>query len=67
VPPPKEVDASLKNSLNGTGSYAHVFLKNRVRKRLSTLPGNNGYCEETDRLVEYLLGRLKEELDKTGT
>jgi lysophospholipase L1-like esterase len=42
-------------------------LKNRVRKLLSTLPGNNGYYAETDRLVEYLLVRLKEDLDKTGT
>ena len=67
VPPPKEVYASLTNSLNGTGSYAWVFLKNRVRKLLSTLPGNNGYYAETDRLVEYLLVRLKEDLDKTGT
>ena len=67
MPPPKEVYASLKNSLNGNGSYAWVFLKNRVRKLLSTLPGNNGYYDETDRLVEYLLVRLKEDLDKTGT
>jgi lysophospholipase L1-like esterase len=67
VPPPKEVYASLKNTLNGNGSYAYVFLKNRVRKLFSTLPGNNGYYAETDRLVEYLLVRLKDELDKTGT
>jgi hypothetical protein len=67
VPPPKEVYASLKQSLDGTGSYAWVFVKNRVRKLLSTLPGNNGYFEETDRLVEYLLSRLKGELDKTDT
>jgi len=67
VPPPKEVYASLKNSLDGNGSYAWVFVKNRVRKLLSTLPGNNGYYEETDRLVEHLLSRLKGELDKTGT
>jgi lysophospholipase L1-like esterase len=67
VPPPKEVYASLKQSLDGNGSYAWVFVKNRVRKLLSTLPGNNGYFEETDRLVEYLLSRLKGELDKTGT
>jgi len=67
VPPPKEVYASLKNSLNGNGSHAIVFLKNRVRKLLSTLPGNNGYYEETDRLVEHLLARLKGDLDKTGT
>lgn len=67
VLPPKEVYESLKKSLNGTGSYAYVFLKNRVRKLLSTLPGSNGYYEETDRLVENLLARLKGELDKTGT
>jgi lysophospholipase L1-like esterase len=67
VPAPKEVYASLKNSLDGTGSYAWVFVKNRVRKLLSTLPGGNGYYEETDRLVEYLLARLKSDLDKTGT
>jgi len=67
VPPPKEVYASLKNSLDGTGSHAWVFVKNRVRKLLSTLPGGNGYYEETDRLVEYLLARLKSDLDKTGT
>jgi len=42
-------------------------VKNRVRKLLSTLPGGNGYYEETDRLVEYLLARLKSDLDKTGT
>ncbi len=67
VPAPKEVYASLKNSLDGTGSYAWVFVKNRVRKLLSTLPGGNGYYEETDRLVEYLLARLKSDLDETGT
>ena len=67
VPPPKEVYGSLKKSLNGNGSYAYVFLKNRVLKLFSTLPGNNGYYEETDRLVENLLERLKGELDKTGT
>jgi hypothetical protein len=67
VPPPKEVYASLKNSLNGTGSYAWVFLKNRVRKLFSSFPGSNGYYEETDRLVEHLLARLKGDLDKTGT
>lgn len=67
VPPPKEVYASLKQSLNGEVSYAWVFVKNRVRKLLSTLPGGNGYFEETDRLVEYLLARLKGDLEKTGT
>jgi len=67
VPPPKEVYASLQKSLGGTGSYAWVFVKNRVRKLLSTLPGCNGYYEETDRVVEYLLARLKDDLDKTGT
>jgi lysophospholipase L1-like esterase len=66
VPPPKEVYASLQKSLGDTGSYAWVFVKNRVRKLLSTLPGG-GYFEETDRLVEYLLTRLKADLDKTGT
>ena len=59
VPPPKEVYASLKNALNGNGSHAWVFVKNRVRKLLSTLPGSNGYYEETDRLVEHLLARLQ--------
>jgi lysophospholipase L1-like esterase len=67
VPPPKEVYARLAGSLNGTESYALVFLKNRVRKLLSAVPGLNGYYAETDRLVEYLLTRLKGELDKTGT
>ena len=67
VPPPKEVYASLKQSLDAPASYAWVFVKNRVRKLLSTLPGGNGYFEETDRLVEYLLSRLKSDLDKTGT
>ena len=67
VPPPKEVYESLKKSLNGTGSYAYVFLKNRVRKLFSSVPGDNGYYAETDHLVEYLLARLKEELDQTGT
>lgn len=67
VPPPREVYASLANSLDGTGSYAYVFLKNRVRKLFSSFPGSNGYYAETDRLVEYLLARLKGELDKTGT
>ena len=38
-----------------------------MRKLLSTLPGSNGYYEETDRLVEHLLARLKSDLDKTGT
>lgn len=67
VPPPKEVYASLKQSLDAPASYAWVFVKNRVRKLLSALPGRNGYFEETDRLVEYLLSRLKSDLDKTGT
>jgi lysophospholipase L1-like esterase len=67
VPPPKEVYASLKKSLNSEASYAWVFVKNRVRKLLSSMPGGNGYFEETDRLVEYLLLRLKGDLDKTGT
>ena len=67
VPPPKEVYASLKKSLNDEGSYAWVFVKNRVRKLFSSFPGNNGYYEETDRLVEYLLARLKDDLDRTGT
>ncbi len=67
VPPPREVYASLLKSLDGNGSYAWVFVKNRVRKLLSTLPGGNGYYEETDRLVEYLLTRLKGDLDRTGT
>jgi hypothetical protein len=67
VPPPKAVYARLAGSLNGTESYGFVFLKNRVRKLLSTIPGLNGYYAETDRLVEYLLTRLKGELDKTGT
>ena len=67
VLPPREVYASLSNTLNGTGSYAWVFLKNRVRKLFSSFPGSNGYYAETDRLVEYLLARLKGELDKTGT
>lgn len=67
VPPPKEVYASLQKSLDGNGSYAWVFVKNRVRKLLSTLPGGNGYFEETDRLVEYLLTRLMGDLDRTGT
>jgi len=67
VPPPKEVYARLASSLKGTESYGLVFLKNRVRKLLSTALGSNGYYSETDRLVEYLLARLKDELDKTGT
>jgi hypothetical protein len=67
VPPPKEVYARLASTLNGTESYGLVFLKNRVRKLLSTVPGLNGYYTETDRLMEYLLVRLKDELDKTGT
>jgi len=67
VPPPAEVYASLQTSLDSPGSYAWVFVKNRLRKLLSTLPGGSGYYEETDRLVEYLLARLKSDLDKTGT
>ena len=67
VPPPKEVYARLASSLNGTESYALVFLNNRVRKLFSTALGSNGYYTETDRLVEYLLARLKDELEKTGT
>lgn len=67
VPPPKEVYASLKQSLDGEVSYAWVFVKNRVRKLLSSLPGGNGYFEETDRLVETLLARLNGDLEKTGT
>ncbi len=67
VPPPKEVYARLADSLKGTESYAIVFLKNRVRKLFSTVLGSNGYYSETDRLVEYLLVRLKDELGKTGT
>ena len=67
VPPPREVYAFLQKSIDGDGSYAWVFVKNRVRKLLSTLPGGNGYFGETDRLVEYLLTRLKGDLDKTGT
>jgi len=67
VPPPKEIYAGLSSSLDGTGSYALVFLKNRVQKLLSTTLASNGYYAETDRLVEYLLTRLKDELDKTGT
>ncbi len=67
VPPPKEVYARLADSLKGTESYTIVFLKNRVRKLFSTVLGSNGYYSETDRLVEYLLVRLKDELGKTGT
>ncbi|HQF75336.1 MAG TPA: SGNH/GDSL hydrolase family protein [Syntrophales bacterium] len=67
VPPPREVCASLKQSLGDPGSYAWVFVKNRFRKLLATLPGGGGYFEETDRLVEYLLERLKGDLDRTGT
>jgi lysophospholipase L1-like esterase len=67
VPPPKEVYARLASSLSKTESDALVFLNNRVRKLFSTGLGSNGYYTETDRLVEYLLTRLKDELDKTGT
>jgi hypothetical protein len=67
VPPPKEVYETLARSLDRQESKALVFLNNRVRKLFSTALGSNGYYTETDRLVEYLLTRLKDELDKTGT
>jgi hypothetical protein len=67
VPPPKEVYETLARSLDRRESNALVFLNNRVRKLFSTALGSNGYYVETDRLVEYLLTRLKDELDKTGT
>jgi lysophospholipase L1-like esterase len=67
VPPPKEVYETLARSLDRQESKALVFLNNRVRKLFSTAMGSNGYYTETDRLVEYLLVRLKDELDKTGT
>jgi lysophospholipase L1-like esterase len=67
VPPPKEVFETLARSLDRRESNALVFLNNRVRKLFSTALGSNGYYVETDRLVEYLLTRLKDELDKTGT
>jgi lysophospholipase L1-like esterase len=67
VPPPKEVYETLARSLDRRESDALVFLNNRLRKLFSTALGSNGYYVETDRLVEYLLTRLKDELDKTGT
>lgn len=67
VPAPKEVRASLEDSLDRTGSYALVFLKNRASRFFSDLLGFNGYYSETDRLVQYLLSSLKSELDRNGT
>lgn len=52
----------------GVGSYGidQTVLKYE-RHGQALRPGGNGDFEETDRLAEYLLTRLKSELDRTGT
>lgn len=69
VPPPKEMYDALARKYDRTESYAFVFVKNRLWKLFGSVlsPGDpNRYFSETDRLVEYLLANLKNELDKTG-
>jgi lysophospholipase L1-like esterase len=67
VPPPKEMYEKLARKHEGASSYALAFLKNRLIKLFHSVlnPSDpNRYYSTTDRLVEFLLLRLRGDLDK---
>ena len=67
VPPPQEMYERLAKEHDGPGSYALVFLKNRLVKLFHSIlsPSDpNQYYSTTDRLVEFLLLRLRGDLDR---
>ena len=67
VPPPDEMYETLARKYDGTVSYAFIAVRNRLLHLFHYVlsPSDpNGYYSSTDRLVEYLLTRLRDEQDK---
>ena len=67
VPPPDEMFETLSRKYDGTVSYAFIAVRNRLLQLFHYVlsPSDpNGYYSSTDRLVEYLLTRLRDEQDK---